>query len=231
MMAVRALGAAVAEGEPACTRLLLDGLVVKSHLLAVDIGDDLDLREENEAALVLERAHLLPALASNGRVRDRAGQTAVAIGAAAANVIHPRSLVRGQLALELDCNLLVVGARNVEVEHDAVVLEVELELVVDVPLVAVRVSLAKRPVVVHLVVDIGQKDSLRVRHIRARRRRLARVKAVAVPTLNVLRSIKTGEGANLDFGGGAHDDAREGGQDRSTHDGRQRFVTTGRLTV
>lgn len=218
-MAVRALGAAVAEGEPACTSRFLDSLVVESDSPAIEVDDELDLDIEDPATFILSRAHFLPAIAVESMVGKAAAQAAVVVGAAVASVIVELWGEFGgrSLALDLDLNILIVRTRDVEVEDEGVALEVKLDLAEDLMIIAVGVVLAESPVVVTLVVDIGEEESLRIRDVRSRRSILAGVQRVAVATLQTLGRADAGNGLDLEIGRGAGEAARDGSQDGCTH--------------
>jgi hypothetical protein len=78
----RAFGAAVAEREPASSSRLLDGLVVESETLAIEVDVQLNLGIEDPATLVLGWAHVMRAMAVQALVGEAAAETTMAIGVA-----------------------------------------------------------------------------------------------------------------------------------------------------
>lgn len=234
MLAVGALGAAIAKGEPASAGLLLDSLVVECDLLAMETDDDLDLDVEDPASLVLGRAQILPATAVQRVVGQAAAQATVRIGVAvsAVQVERGRGIRRRRLSLDPDYDVLVVGVRDVEVEDERIAPEVELDLAVDVLVVAVGVVLAEAPVLLTLVVGMGQEEGLGVRHIGSGRSVLARVEGITLPALDALGRVEPGYGLDLQFSRDAGDATREGSQNGGTHGEPWRdLMTRGGTTV
>jgi hypothetical protein len=191
--------------------VLVDSLVDKGDLLAVEVDNELDLDVEDPATFVSSRAHVLPSVAVERMVRKLAAETTIVVGLAVTSpeVEAGRVLARGRLALDLDVHLLIVGARDVEVKDKSIALEVELDLAEDIVFVTVGVVLAKTPVVVLLLMHVGQEECLRVRHVRPRGSILAGVERTAVTTLDRLGVFETSNRIDLE-GRGTGQAANEG---------------------
>lgn len=132
MLALRALGAAVAQVEPA--DILLDPTTVKFILVMSVRNFDLDLDVEDPRAVTLDRAHLLVrSTISKGEVRNMAlNLPTILLGNAVAplDAVVGRMLRGGLVSLNVNVNVLILVAmvELVEIEHKALVLEVEANL-------------------------------------------------------------------------------------------------------